>query len=256
MDQPKNLDDQGQKPSTMSPTGQRRLRISWLRTQLRTWSRRAPTVAGRRGRGRGGRGGGRGTARGRAAGRGIAVPVIDLDPEQPCEVLPGAALGAGAAGGAALGGGAAVGDKVVKMNGGSAEKNAGGDDEGTTTPVPEKVQVGHSPQYKVDRKLGKGGFGQVYVGRRISGGTERPGPDAYEVALKFEHRNSKGCNYGPPYEWQVYRMTPNMVACIAVEAISILEKLHAKGFVHGDVKPENFLLGQPGSPDEKKLFFD
>ncbi|KAF7841801.1 casein kinase 1-like protein HD16 [Senna tora] len=24
------------------------------------------------------------------------------------------------------------------------------------------------------------------------------------VALKFEHRNSKGCNYGPPYEWQVY----------------------------------------------------
>lgn len=26
-----------------------------------------------------------------------------------------------------------------------------------------------------------------------------------QVALKFEHRNSKGCNYGPPYEWQVYK---------------------------------------------------
>jgi serine/threonine protein kinase len=24
--------------------------------------------------------------------------------------------------------------------------------------------------------------------------------------------------------------------------------------VHGDVKPENFLLGQPGSPDDKKLY--
>jgi serine/threonine protein kinase len=62
-----------------------------------------------------------------------------------------------------------------------------------------------------------------------------------------------------PSLWDVWNsfgqtMTANMVACIAVEAISILEKLHAKGFVHGDVKPENFLLGQPGSPDEKKLF--
>lgn len=25
------------------------------------------------------------------------------------------------------------------------------------------------------------------------------------MALKFEHRNSKGCSYGPPFEWQVYR---------------------------------------------------
>lgn len=26
-----------------------------------------------------------------------------------------------------------------------------------------------------------------------------------QVALKFEHRSSKGCNYGPPYEWSVYK---------------------------------------------------
>lgn len=24
--------------------------------------------------------------------------------------------------------------------------------------------------------------------------------------------------------------------------------------MHGDVKPENFLLGQPGTPEEKKLY--
>ncbi|PWA84886.1 MULE transposase domain-containing protein [Artemisia annua] len=67
-----------------------------------------------------------------------------------------------------------------------------------------RVQVGGSPIYKVERKLGKGGFGQVFVGRRVSSGTDRiSGPGATEVALKFEHKNSKGCSYGPPYEWQV-----------------------------------------------------
>ncbi|KAG2591578.1 hypothetical protein PVAP13_5NG492200 [Panicum virgatum] len=122
------------------------------------------------------------------------------------------------------------------------------------------------------------------------------GPGAVEVALKFEHRTSKGCNYAPPYEWAVYNavggihgvprvhykgrqgefyvmvmdmlgpslwdvwnnnshtMSVEMVACIAIEAISILEKMHSKGYVHGDVKPENFLLGTAGTPEEKKLF--
>ncbi|CAA6664699.1 unnamed protein product [Spirodela intermedia] len=160
-----------------------------------------------------------------------------------------------------------------------------------------QVQVGGSPVYKIERKLGKGGFGQVFVGRPISGGSEwTSGPGAVEVALKFEHRSSKGCNYGPPYEWQVYSalggshgvprvhykgrsgdyyvmvmdmlgpslwdawnssgqtMSSEMVACIAVESISILEKMHSKGFVHGDVKPENFLFGQPLTPQEKKLY--
>ncbi|KAL6207776.1 hypothetical protein ACLB2K_018730 [Fragaria x ananassa] len=164
-------------------------------------------------------------------------------------------------------------------------------DEEMSAPIPEKVQVGGSPLYKVERKLGKGGFGQVYVGRRTA-----PGPGAVEVALKFEHRSSKGCNYGPPYEWQIYNalggshgvprvhykgrqadyyisvmdilgpslwdvwnnsshtMSIEMVACIAIEAISILEKMHSRGYVHGDVKPENFLLGPPGTREEKKLF--
>ncbi|KAL6568192.1 Casein kinase 1-like protein hd16 [Orobanche hederae] len=177
--------------------------------------------------------------------------------------------------------------------------NGGGDDD-LPAPLPEKVQVGGSPMYRIERKLGKGGFGQVYVGRRISGGStnERTGPGAIEVALKFEHRNSKGCNHGPPYEWQVYNtlggshgvprvhyngrqgdyyvmvmdmlgpslwdvwnnnsqphmMSIEMVACIAIEAISILEKMHSRGYVHGDVKPENFLMGSPGTPDEKKLY--
>ncbi|KAM1060341.1 hypothetical protein TB1_024265 [Malus domestica] len=178
----------------------------------------------------------------------------------------------------------------------SNDKANAGEDEGSTAPIPEKVQVGGSPVYKVDRKLGKGGFGQVYVGRRVINTNERTGPGALEVALKFEHKNSKGCSYGPPAEWQIYStlggshgvprvhfkgqqgdyyvmvmdilgpslwdvwnnnshtMSVEMVACIAIEAISILEKMHSRGYVHGDVKPENFLLGPPGTPDEKKLY--
>jgi serine/threonine protein kinase len=154
----------------------------------------------------------------------------------------------------------------------------------------------------VERKLGKGGFGQVYVGRRATtstakGANEHIGPGANEIALKFEHRSSKGCNYGPPYEWSVYNslggilgvpkvhfkgrqgewyvmvmdllgpslwdkwntcgqsMSQEMVSCIAVEALAILENFHRQGFVHGDIKPENFLLGPPGTPTGEEAVF-
>ncbi|ESQ48640.1 hypothetical protein EUTSA_v10020172mg [Eutrema salsugineum] len=186
---------------------------------------------------------------------------------------------------------------AIGNDSGGSNKAAAQEEEGNTAPFPERVQVGGSPLYKVERKLGKGGFGQVFVGRRISAGNERSaGASILEVALKFEHRSSKGCNYGPPHEWQVYNtlggshgvprvhfkgrqgdyyvmvmdmlgpslwdiwntsgqaMSSEMVACIAVESLSILEKMHAKGYVHGDVKPENFLLGQPSTSQEKKLF--
>lgn len=134
------------------------------------------------------------------------------------------------------------------------------------------------------------------MGQRVVPTTAKDGPNANQVALKFEHRSSKGCNYGPPYEWSVYSslggihgvprvhykgrqgdyyvmvmdvlgpslwdvwnsqgqvMSQEMVSCIAVEALTILEKLHAKGYVHGDVKPENFLLGPAGSSNEKRLY--
>lgn len=72
------------------------------------------------------------------AGRGKGIRVIDLDPDQPCEALPGAAAGGiqdfflnQAAEVAA--------DKDLVMEGGSAEKLVGAEDEPTTTPVPERV---------------------------------------------------------------------------------------------------------------------
>lgn len=255
--------------------------------------KRAPTRAARGRKGAAGRGA---PPAPKPRRKGVEIADLKADPacEDPPKAVKGPEVAAAAPKNLPLKKVAKVG--VLKMDGESAEKIVGAEDGSTATPVPERVQVGNSPEYITDRKLGKGGFGQVYVGRRVSGGNARTGPDAYEVALKFEHRNSKGCNYGPPYEWQVYNtlngcygipsvhykgrqgdyyilvmdmlgpslwdvwnsmgqtMSANMAACIAVEGISILEKLHSKGFVHGDVKPENFLLGQPGSPDDKKLY--
>ncbi|ONM32647.1 Protein kinase family protein [Zea mays] len=175
---------------------------------------------------------------------------------------------------------------------------ANDDDDTNTAPFPDTVQVGGSPEYKVERKLGKGGFGHVFLGRRLTAAhaARSAASAAQEVAIKFEHTSSKGCTYGPPAEWQIYTalggthgvpkvhykgrqgdyyvmimdmlgpslwdswnslgqsMPSEMVACIAMESISILESMHSKGYVHGDVKPENFLLGQPSTPHEKKLY--
>jgi len=170
-------------------------------------------------------------------------------------------------------------------------------------PPPAKVSVGNSPIYIPEKKLGKGGFGQVWLGRRMvqrkkgaDGGAILEGASATEVALKLEHKTSKGCTNGPPYEWHVYtqlgdsygvpkvhykgqqddfyimvmdllgpslwdvwnqhyqHLSEGYAACVAVEALNILQSLHNKGYVHGDVKPENFLLGAPGSGREKRLF--
>ena len=89
------------------------------------------------------------------------------------------------------------------------------EEEASTSPLPEKCQVDGSPLYIVERQLGKGGFGQVYVGRKadmITGSSQSSDDTggAEYMALKFEHRSSKGCKYGPPYEWTVYDCLDSM----------------------------------------------
>ena len=47
-----------------------------------------------------------------------------------------------------------------------------------------QCQVGGSPVFILERKLGKGGFGQVYVGRRASPTTAKEGPSANFVSAQ------------------------------------------------------------------------
>lgn len=48
--------------------------------------------------------------------------------------------------------------------------------------IDSQCQVGGSPVYVLERKLGKGGFGQVYVGRRTTPTTAKEGPTANYVS--------------------------------------------------------------------------
>lgn len=41
------------------------------------------------------------------------------------------------------------------------------EDEDQMPTVPSRVHLNHNPIYLVDKRLGKGGFGQVYLGRRF-----------------------------------------------------------------------------------------
>jgi hypothetical protein len=74
------------------------------------------------------------------------------------------------------------------------------------TPPRLQVQVGSSPVYYAGRRLGKGGFGQVFLGTRAGKArSSLKDPKPSEVALKYEHKTSRGCTAnGPPYEWGVY----------------------------------------------------
>lgn len=106
----------------------------------------AQTRTRRRGGGGGGRGRGSNASavgkgrtpatRATGAGRGRGIRIIDLDPE-PCEAIPEvAALGAAEP---AFNQVEVVGEKDIAMEGGSADKAMGVEEEASTTPVPDRV---------------------------------------------------------------------------------------------------------------------
>lgn len=146
------------------------------------------------------------------------------------------------------------------------------DDESRKDPVPSQVGDG-SRRYNVIKSghLGSGHFGDVYMGEHYQTGQK--------VAIKLEHRSGSiarrewevmrcmngdgaprvhyngyhGRYYvmvmdllGPTLQRLLESRPPrglawNTVATIGQKCVELLRKLHSKGYVHGDVKPENFL---------------
>ncbi|TQV90120.1 casein kinase 1, delta [Cordyceps javanica] len=130
-------------------------------------------------------------------------------------------------------------------------------------------------RYRIDKKIGEGGFGLVYAGTDMKLGDE--------VAIKLMHVNNDSeiikseadtynvlaggvgiprvrwfgqeCDYyalvheilGPSLEdlfnYCDRRFSIKTVLLIADQAISRIQYIHDKGYLHRDIKPENFLMG-------------
>lgn len=153
-------------------------------------------------------------------------------------------------------------------------------DETRKGPLPSHVGE-DSRRFKVirDEHLGSGSFGDVYMGKCVSNGEKvaikldhRSGSIArneWEVMKRMDGDGTPKVHYtgysgsyfvmvmellGPTLQCLLESRTCsppglswNTVSTIGNKCIRLLQKLHSKGYVHGDVKPENFLCARTNS---------
>ncbi|KAL7320089.1 Palmitoylated plasma membrane-bound casein kinase [Mucor circinelloides] len=140
--------------------------------------------------------------------------------------------------------------------------------------------------FKVGKKIGEGSFGIIYQGTNLL--------NDEQVAIKFEPRKSDAPQLRDEYRtYQVMAGTfgipkayyfgqeglhsilvidllgPSLedlfdlcgrtfsvktVAMLAIQMISRIQSVHERDMVYRDIKPDNFLIGRPGSAQESDIF--
>ncbi|KAG0678189.1 Palmitoylated plasma membrane-bound casein kinase [Pichia californica] len=139
--------------------------------------------------------------------------------------------------------------------------------------------------YKIGKKIGEGSFGVIFEGTNLINGVP--------VAIKFEPRKAEAPQLrdeyrtykhlsgakgipnayyfgqeglhnilvidllGPSledlFDWCGRKFSVKTVVQVAVQMITLIERVHQHDLIYRDIKPDNFLIGRQGLPDENSV---